>query len=100
MGTAPMPVLDHPRPLAEINLCLLSGLALHPPKRQWIGLFQLPHEALDRIVTADELLLAHQILVNPQRGQHAIQTGFDEALKRLAVTDSARLGPGGRNGWF
>ena len=99
MGTAPLPVLDHPRPLAKIDLRLLSRLTLHPPERQWIGLLQLPHETLHRIVAAGELLLAHQVLINPLSRQADVQTGFDEALKRLAVTNSAGLGPGGRNGW-
>src|SRR5882724_5037245 len=99
MGTAPVPILDHPCPLAKIDLRLLSRLTLHSPKRQWIGLLQLAHEALHRIVAAGELLLAHQVLMNPLSGQAGVQTGFDESLKRLAVTDSARLGPGGRNGW-
>src|SRR5579862_3979834 len=100
MGTAPMPILDHPCPLAKIDLCLLSWLTLHSPKRQWIGPFQLPHKTFHRIVATSELLLAHQVLVNPLGGQPAVQTGFDEGLKRLAVTDSPRLGPGGRNGWI
>ena len=99
MGTASAPVLHHPGPLAKIDLCLLSRLTLHAPERQGIGLLQLPHEALHRIVAAGELLLTHQVLVNPLGGQAGVQTGFDEALKRLAVTDSAGLGPGGRNGW-
>src|SRR5947209_232619 len=100
MGTASMSILDHPCPLAKIDLCLLSRLTLHSPKRQWICLFQLSHETLHRIVAAQELLLGYQVLVNPLGGQPAVQTGFDEGLKRLAVTDSPRLGPGGRNGWF
>src|SRR6266571_2437633 len=99
MGTASAPVLDYPSPLAEINLCLLSWLTLHPPEWQGIGLFQLPHKTLHRIVAANEFLLAHQVLVNTLSGQAGVQTGFDEPLKRLAVTDSARLEPGGRNGW-
>src|SRR6266404_2415698 len=100
MGTAPVSVLDHPSPLAKINLCLLSRLTLQASERQGIGRFQLPHKTLHRIVAADELLLAHQVLINPLSRQAGRQTGFDESLKRLAVTDSARLGPGGRNGWF
>src|SRR6266853_479558 len=99
MGTAPMPILDHPCPLAKIDLCLLPRLTLHSPERQWMGQFQLPHETFHRVVAAHELLLGYQVLVNPLGGQPAIQTGFNEVLKRLAVTDSPRLGPGGRNGW-
>ena len=72
MGTATAPVLDHPSPLAKIDLCLLSRLALHPPERQWIGLLQLPHKALHRIVAAVELVLAHQVLINPLGGQPAV----------------------------
>src|SRR5258708_39742549 len=83
MGTTP--VFDYPSSLAKIDLCLLSGLTLHPPERQWIGLFQLPHKTLHRIVTAGELLLAHRVLINALSGQAAVQTGFDESLKRLAV---------------
>src|SRR5271157_1004100 len=99
MGPAPVPVLDYPSPLAEINLCLLSWLAFHPPERQWMGRFQLPYKALHRIVAAGELLLAHQVLMNPLSGQAGVQTGFDKSFKRLAVTNSASFGPGGRNGW-
>ena len=99
MRTAPAPVLHHPSPLAKIDLRLLSRLTLHPPERQGMSLSQLPHKALHRIVAAGELLLAHQVLINPLSGQAGVQTGLDDALKRLAVTHSARLGPGGRNGW-
>jgi hypothetical protein len=99
MRPAPVPILDHPCSLAKIDLCLLSRLTLHPAERQWIGLLQLPHETLHRIVATGELLLAYQVLVNPLGGQPTVQTGFDEDLKRPAVTDSPRLGPGGRNGW-
>src|SRR6266478_136512 len=99
MGTAPVSVLDHPSTLTEINLRLVSGLTLHPPEWQGMGLLQLPHKTLHRVVAADELLLAHQVLINPLSGQAGIQTDFDETLIRLAVTDSAGLGPGGRNGW-
>src|SRR6266478_3036158 len=99
MGTATAPILDHPSSLAKIDLCLLPRLTLHPPERQGMGRFQLPHKAFHRIVAAGKLLLTHQVLMNPLSGQAAVQTGLDESLKRLAVTDSARLGPGGRNGW-
>src|SRR3974390_1171477 len=99
MGTPPMPILDHPCPLAKIDLCLLPWFTLHSPVRQWISLLQLPHKALHRIVAAHKLLLDYQVLVNPLGGQPTVQTGFDECLKRLTVTDSPRLGPGGRNGW-
>src|SRR5712691_6268649 len=101
MGTPPPPVLlHHPSPLAKIDLSLLSRLRLHPPERQGMGRVQLPHKALHRIIAANELLLAHQVLVNPLRGQASVQTRLDDALERLAMTDSARLRPGGRNGWF
>src|SRR6266498_1537492 len=99
MGTAPVALLDHPCSLAKIHLRLLSRLTLHSPKRQWMGLLQLAHEALHRIVATAELLLAHQVLINPLSGQAGVQAGFDESLKRLAVTHSPGLGPGGRNGW-
>ena len=78
MRTAALPILHHPGSLAKIDLCLLSRLTLHPPERQWIGLLQLPHKALHRIVAAGELLLADQVLINPLGGQAAVQTGFDE----------------------
>src|SRR5271157_3022765 len=100
MGTTPAPRLDHPGPLAKIDLRLLPRLGLHPPERQRIDRAQLPHKALHRIVAAGKLVLADQVLVNPLRRQARVQTGFDEALERLAVTGSARLGPGGHNGWF
>src|SRR3974390_1681341 len=99
MRTAPVPILEHPCPLAKIDLCLLSGLTLHSSERQWIGLLELPHETLHRIVAAREALLAYQGLGNPLGAQSPIQTRFDEGLKSLAVTDSPGLGPGGRNGW-
>src|SRR5688572_14723929 len=99
MGAAPVSVLHHPSTLAEINLRLVSRLTLHSPERQWMGRCQLAHKTLHRIVAANKLMLAHQVLINSLSGQTGVQTGFDESLKRLAVTDSAGLGPGGRNGW-
>jgi len=95
MRTAPAPILDHPCSLAKTDLCLLSGLTLHSTARQWIGLLQLPYEALHGIVATDTILLAYQVLVNPLSGQPAIQARFDEDLKRPSVADSCRLGPGG-----
>jgi hypothetical protein len=68
MGTAAAPVLHHPSSLAEIDLSLLSRLSLQAPEWQGIGLSQLPHKALHRIVAAGELLLTHQVLINPLSG--------------------------------
>src|SRR5687767_8037078 len=98
MGPPRVPLRNHRCPRAKIHLRLLSRLTLHSPKWQWIGLLQLAHEALHRIVAPSELLLAQQILVNSLGRQSAVQSGFDEGRKRLAVTDSPGLGPGGRNG--
>src|SRR5438309_5421896 len=99
MRTTPVSLLDHPSPLAKIDLGLLPRLTLHPPERQGMGRVQLPHKTLHRIIAANELLLAHQVLINSLSGQAGVQPRFDHALEWLAMTDSPRLGPGGRNGW-
>ncbi len=100
MGTTPASVLHHPSPLAKIDLGFLSGLTLHPPERQRMGRVQLPHKTLHRIIAANELVLVDQVLINPLSGQACVQTRFDHALERRAMTDAAGLAPGGRNGWF
>jgi hypothetical protein len=58
-------VNPNPRPLTRIHLCFLSWFHLHPHERHRLGLEQLPHEALHRMITTGEPMVTNQILINP-----------------------------------
>src|SRR5437773_11675140 len=99
MRLAPLTVLDGPRSLPEIHLQLLAWQALHPPE-WWLGLLrQTSREAFDRVIRAVELVLRHQILVDALRRKPGQQPLLDHLRQGGALTDSSRLGAGGRNGW-
>jgi len=65
MWPLPFAIHQHPRALAKIYLGFHARLHLHPHKRHRLGLPQLPHEPFNRLITASEPVLAHQVLINP-----------------------------------
>lgn len=66
---------------------------------RWGGLPALPaSEALQRIITAGEHMVCHQVLINPLCRQPRLDRRADKILPRLAQALPARCGPGERNG--
>ena len=63
MGPLPFAVHYHPRALAKIHLSFGSRLHFHPHKRHRLDLPQVPHEPFDRLITANESMVAHQVLI-------------------------------------
>ena len=102
MRPAAFAVSLDPGALAEVDLQLIAGLALHPAKRRGDRLAPLPHKPFDRLVAAGEPVLSGQILEETPARQPGIQARLDYRAQRLAQALPAGYGPGGRNGrfWF
>jgi hypothetical protein len=70
---------------AEIQLELFSRLAFQTPDPFGLGLSQLAHKALHRLIGISEAVFAHQILVNTLRAEPELRLGLD-----LGVLGTAR----------
>ncbi len=79
------------RPLAEVDLRLLPGIALHPSERQRMRVSEPVAEPLVFWVLGGKVFLVDYILVNPIGGKPDLQLGLDDRLERLT--------PARRSGW-
>ena len=70
-------LVDNPGTLTEINLNLVSRLAFHPAKGQRPGLHQTMNKPFDRLVTAAELMVRHQVLINTLSREIAVHRQLD-----------------------
>ncbi len=84
MGPLPFAIHHDPRTLAKIHLRLGSWLHLHPHKRDRLGLTQMPHESLYCLITANESVVANQVLINALGTQPHGHRRFNLRRMRLA----------------
>src|SRR5208283_150046 len=77
MRPATPAVGQDPGAASEVHLHLLSGSALHAPKRQLEFLRKPPGKAFDRLISAHVSVLPHQVLVDPLRREPRLQTRLD-----------------------
>lgn len=96
MRPAPLAVRLDPRALAEVDLHLLAGRTLEAAERQRERGARPAHEAFDRLVAASEAVLGAEILMDPLRGEAALQRCRDQLPVRLAPARRPRRKPGGR----
>jgi hypothetical protein len=80
----PVP-LDHPRPAPEIHLQLLARRALQAPKRQFVLAMRPHHKPAHRMITARELVLGHQVLVDPLHRQARLPRRRDLLTPRFTL---------------
>ena len=76
--------LRRPGALAEVDLALLAGRALHPPERQRHVPVDPPDEPLHALVAAGERLLLDEVLVDPLRREPEIELLVDHVGDRVA----------------
>jgi hypothetical protein len=85
---------------AEIQLELFSRLTFQTPDPLGLGLSQLAHKALHRLIGIGEAVFAHQVLVNTLRAEPALHLGLDHFGQGFTLTLSPYAIAGDRNGWF
>ena len=73
-----------------IDLDLFSWLAFHAPNAFRIGLLELAHKALHRLVGMLESVVIDEILPDALGVESVIQFAFDEFPERFAMTLAAR----------
>src|SRR6266516_5262767 len=91
MRAPALAIFSHPRALAEVHLEFVAQLDFNAAKKQFQYPFELANKPPHRIVTAVELMLGHQVLMNALDGQAQSQRRFDALLPRL--TQTVRAGP-------
>jgi hypothetical protein len=84
MGPLPFAVHHHPCALTKIHLSFGSRLYFHPNKRDRLCLPKMPDESFDRLITANEAVVADQILVDALGAQADHNSRFNLGQMRLA----------------
>jgi transposase len=84
MGPLPLAIHYDPCALAKIHLGFGSRFHFHPHKRHRLALAKLPHKPFYRLITADESMVADQVLINALGTQAHHYRRFDLGQMRLA----------------